>query len=94
MLFNWASFAVFFLATWGIMHFALASIAANDNKKFFMVFMAGIGGKLLITMMLVLICVEIYDPENTLVITPFLLMYFAFLVFETIYLVKASRKNS
>jgi len=92
MTFAWICFAVFFVT--GIVTFYFSSITMKRKFSSFMgVFFVGIFSKLIITAIVVLIYKSGHDTTDVNYIIPFAIIYFSFLFFETIELVRLSRKT-
>lgn len=94
MQFAWLCFALFFIL--GAVTFYFSSSGMKGRFANFMnIYFAGIIVKLIITGIVVLLFKSAHPESKSLnFIIPFSLIYFSFLIFETIELVKLSRKNS
>lgn len=90
-LFSWISLFFFVLFSIGI--FAACSKAAqSENKNIFVqVFLLSIFLKLMICGFLVIAYVLITKPSSKHFIFPFLLIYFAFTVYETYFVTKLAK---
>jgi len=92
MLFAWICYCVFLV-------FSIVSFyfAANTMKKkfsqFMGVFFISIFAKLVIAATIVMVFKSDHDTTDAMFILPFAIIYFSFLFFETIELVKLSRKT-
>lgn len=93
MRFAWICYAVFFVLS--VLTFYLSSKHMHGRFQNFMnIFFAGIVIKLFVTGALVIIYKR-YNPDSSTLAfaVPFALVYFSFLFFETVLLVKQSRQK-
>ncbi len=92
MTFAWICYAVFFVVS--IVTFYFAAITMKKRLGSFMgVFFTGIFSKLILTAIVVMIYKAGHDTSDVNYIIPFAIIYFSFLFFETIELVKLSRRT-
>ncbi|MFN0274630.1 MAG: hypothetical protein ACKVPJ_02700 [Chitinophagales bacterium] len=93
MEFAWICFSLFFILSIATYYFS-AKTMKGRFANFMNVFFAGIILKLIITGIVVIIY-KTQNPETKSLtfITPFAIIYFSFLIFETIHLVKLSKQT-
>jgi len=95
MKFAWICFAIFFALTLGTYIMAAKSMAGRF-QNFMNVFFAGIILKFFVVGTLVLIYNSVKPEEansSIAFVIPFALIYFSYLAFETVYLVKLSKQQ-
>lgn len=91
MPFAWVCYGVFFVIS--IVTYYFSSITMKKRLGSFIgVFFTGIFSKLVIAAVVVMIFKAGNDTTDVSYIVPFAIIYFSFLLFETIELVKLSRK--
>jgi hypothetical protein len=90
--FTWLSFGVLCLLTGSISYMGLNSIKTGSNQKFMGFFLSGIVFKLLLSISLIGGYYWIAAPENAYFVIPFMLIYLTYLIFETVFLSKASKQ--
>lgn len=92
MNFTWICFALFFILSIATYYFS-AKTMKGRFANFMNVFFAGIILKLIITGIVVLIY-KSQNPDTTsfVFIIPFAIIYFSFLIFETMHLVRLSKQ--
>lgn len=79
-LFVVISIAMFFSGRWGV---------ENDNKNTFIGLMyLYMGGKMILSIMLITLYYYYFEPETKLFILPFFLVYFIYTIFESYFLMK------
>lgn len=92
MNFAWICFALFFILSFATYYFS-AKTMKGRFANFMNVFFAGIILKLIITGIVVLIYkTQNPDTKSFIFIIPFAIIYFSFLIFETIHLVRLSKQ--
>jgi uncharacterized membrane protein YhaH (DUF805 family) len=89
----WICFLSFFLLTYLVSAFGLRFIDSGKSSSFMGVFFAGLVMKIIVAGTLILIYRKVYEMDNNWIVLPFSLIYFTYLIFETIILVKASHAN-
>lgn len=93
MTFAWICYSVFFVLSIVIHYFS--SITMQKKLGSFMgVFFVSIFSKLVIVAIVIMIYKAGHDTSSVNYIIPFAIIYFSFLFFETIELVKLSRKST
>lgn len=91
MVFAWTCYAMFLVLTVVSYYFSLKTM---DKKfsSFMSVMSVAIFSKLILSAIMVLIFKMSHDTSGTAYIIPFAIIYFAFLFFETMELVKLSKQ--
>ena len=85
LLFVFISIVMYFSGRWGI---------RNNNKNlFFSLVYAYMGGKMLLSIMLLVLYYFYVEPNTKLFILPFFLVYLFFTIFESYFLVKLNDNN-
>ena len=85
LLFVFISIVMYFSGRWGI---------RNNNKNlFFSLVYAYMGGKMLLSIMLLVLYYFYVEPNTKLFILPFFLVYLFFTIFESYFLVKLNENN-
>ncbi len=92
MIFAWICFGFFFIAAMVTYYFSAKSMEGQFGK-FMNIYFAGILGKLIIVGILVIIYKRLYPDTNLAAIIPFAIVYFSFLIFETLALAMLSKKR-
>lgn len=79
-LFVFISIIMFFSGRWGV---------GNENKSTFIGLMyAYMGGKMLLSVIMITLYYLYYEPDSKLFILPFFLVYFIYTIFESYFLMK------
>lgn len=85
LLFFFISIVMYFSGRWGI---------RNDNKNLFIgLVYAYMGGKMLLSILLIVLYYFYVEPSTKLFILPFFVVYFVFTIFESYFLVKLNDHN-
>lgn len=80
LLFSFISIVMYFTGRWGV---------NNDNKNTFIGLMyAYMGGKMFLSVVLIMLYYFYVEPETKLFILPFFVVYLIFTVFESYFLMK------
>ncbi len=90
MVFAWICFAMFLSMTLLTYYFSMKTMQKKFSS-FMNVFFVAIFSKLILSAILVLIFKVSHNTTGVAYIVPFAIIYFSFLLFETIELVKLSR---
>ncbi|HNV97877.1 MAG TPA: hypothetical protein PKL06_00830 [Chitinophagales bacterium] len=91
MMFAWICYALFLSLTLITYYFSMKTMQ-HKFSSFMNVFFVAIFSKLILSAILVLIFKASHDTTGLNYIVPFAIIYFSFLFFETIELVRLSRK--
>jgi len=91
MVFTWICYA-FFLSLSIITYFFSMRTMEKKLSSFMNVYFVGIFSKLILSAILVLIFKMTHDTSGLNYIIPFAIVYFSFLIFETVELAQLSRK--
>lgn len=92
MPFAWTCYALFLALTIITFYFSVQTMGKKFSS-FMNVFFVGIFSKLILSAIIVLVFKAKHDTSDINFIIPFAIIYFSFLLFETIELVKLSRKE-
>ena len=92
-LLSWSSWVFFILFT-VIVYFAAYKAALSENlHTFSSIIIAVVIGKMLFTVLIIVVYVKLMEPDSRFFLIPFFVVYFAFTIFEVHFMTKLGKQK-
>ncbi len=90
---SWVSLAFFVLLTLLIYHAGQRALASNNKKAFTQLVMVGTVGKMMASVLIILVYMRLAHPESRWFVAPFLGLYLVYTAYETYMMMALGRSE-
>lgn len=90
-LFSMVTIGIFFLISTGMFLFGAKTAVSSDKNAFTRVVMLCTFAKIFLALIMVVVYHRMAEPESNLFVIPFFVVYFAYTIFETMFLTKLGK---